>query len=60
MTSSTAFVYALDACRIHFGLYLSGIDAANEWEDDQQGKSDGNNRSSGNPFFVVTTVINVL
>jgi hypothetical protein len=33
---------------------LSGIDAANEWEDDQQRKSDRNNtRSSGNPFFVV-------
>jgi hypothetical protein len=32
---------------------LFGVDAANEWEDDQQRKSDINNRSSGNPFFVV-------
>jgi hypothetical protein len=32
---------------------LSGVDVANEWEDDQQRKSDRINRSSGNPFFVV-------
>jgi hypothetical protein len=53
MTSSTAFVWLWMLSRFILVFVHSGIDAANEWEDDQQRKSDRNNRSSGNPFFVV-------
>jgi hypothetical protein len=56
MTSSTAFVWHWMLARFILVFVLSGIDAANEWEDhedDQQRNSDRNNRSSGNPFFVV-------
>ena len=53
MTSSTAFVWHWMLARFILVFVLSGIDAANEWEDYQQRKSDRNNRSSGNPFFVV-------
>lgn len=53
MTSSIAFVWHWMFAGFIVVFVLSGIDAANEWEDDQQGNGDGNNRSSGNPFFVV-------
>ena len=47
MTSSTAFVWLWMLSRFILVFVHSGIDAANEWEDDQQRKSDRNNRSSG-------------
>ncbi len=52
MTSSTAFVWHWMLAGFILVFVLSGIDAANEWNDNQR-KSDENSRSYGNPFFVV-------
>lgn len=53
MISRTAFVWHWMLAGFILVFVLSGIDAANKCEGDQQRKDDGNNRSSGSPFFVV-------